>query len=148
MFIDKVKNFCDHSMILREMAANQKPIGTLWPPPASFRVKRSDHSLTNLSVILPLFLKLELLSRTALKKGENFQEKIFTGQTIDDLDHRQITYKTIRSLQFLTCIQDKILCPFFCLHIHKVYFIHQISYLSPMCDKNNIFKIDSNRTEV
>ena len=29
MFIDKVKNFCDHSMILREMAANQKPIGTL-----------------------------------------------------------------------------------------------------------------------
>ena len=33
MFIDKVKNFCDHSMILWEMAANQKPIGTLWPPP-------------------------------------------------------------------------------------------------------------------
>ena len=39
MFMDKVKNFCDHSMILWEMAANQKSKGTLWPTPASFRVK-------------------------------------------------------------------------------------------------------------
>ena len=37
--MDKVKNFCDHSMILWEMAANQKSKGTLWPTPASFRVK-------------------------------------------------------------------------------------------------------------
>ena len=33
MFIDKVKNFCDHSMILWEMAANRKPIGSFWTPP-------------------------------------------------------------------------------------------------------------------
>ena len=39
MFMDKVKNFCDHSKILWEMAANRKHIGTLWPPSASFRVK-------------------------------------------------------------------------------------------------------------
>ena len=40
MYMDKVKNFCDHSMILWEMAANQKPTGHFWTTPASFRVKR------------------------------------------------------------------------------------------------------------
>ena len=45
MFIDKVKNFCDHSMILREMAANQKPIGTLWPPPRILNWPKSPHRL-------------------------------------------------------------------------------------------------------
>ena len=36
--MDKVKNFCDHSIILREMAANRKPTGHFWTTPASFRV--------------------------------------------------------------------------------------------------------------
>ena len=45
MYMDKVKNFYDHSMILWEMAANQKSKGTLWPTPASFRVKAKIHSL-------------------------------------------------------------------------------------------------------
>ena len=40
MFMDNVKNFCDHSMILWEMAANRKPIGSFWTPPASFRVNK------------------------------------------------------------------------------------------------------------
>ena len=31
--MDKVKNFCDHSMILWEMAANPKPTGHFWTPP-------------------------------------------------------------------------------------------------------------------
>ena len=39
MYMDKVKNFCDHSMILWEMAANRKPTGHFWTTPASFRVK-------------------------------------------------------------------------------------------------------------
>ena len=39
MYMDKVKNFCDHSIILREMAANRKPTGHFWTTPASFRVK-------------------------------------------------------------------------------------------------------------
>jgi hypothetical protein len=37
MLMDKVKKFCDHSIFLWEMAANRKPIGTLWP---SLRVKK------------------------------------------------------------------------------------------------------------
>ena len=46
MFIDKVKNFCDHSMILWKMAANRKHIGSFWiPPPASFRVNIVEHSI-------------------------------------------------------------------------------------------------------
>ena len=45
MYMDKVKNFCDHSMILWEMAANQKPTGHFWTTPASFRVKQKYFTL-------------------------------------------------------------------------------------------------------
>ena len=41
MFMDKVKNFCDHSMILWELASNRNPIGSFWTPPASFRVNKA-----------------------------------------------------------------------------------------------------------
>ena len=37
--MDKVKNFCDHSMILWEMAGDLLTSGSFWPPPASLRVK-------------------------------------------------------------------------------------------------------------
>ena len=33
MFMDKVKNFCDHSMILWEMAGDLLTSGSFWPPP-------------------------------------------------------------------------------------------------------------------
>ena len=39
MFMDKVKNFYDHSMILLEMAGDLLAGGHFWPPPASFRVE-------------------------------------------------------------------------------------------------------------
>ena len=37
--MDKVKNFCDHSTILWEMAGDLLTSGHFWTPPASFRVK-------------------------------------------------------------------------------------------------------------
>ena len=36
MFMDKVKNFCDHSMTLREMTDNLPTTVHFWTPPASF----------------------------------------------------------------------------------------------------------------
>ena len=33
MFMDKVKNFCDHSIPLREMTDNLQTTGHLWTPP-------------------------------------------------------------------------------------------------------------------
>ena len=39
MFMDKVKKFCDHSMILWEMAGDLLTDGLNQPPPAVFRVK-------------------------------------------------------------------------------------------------------------
>ena len=40
MYMDKVKNLCDYGKILWEiMAANQKPIGTLWRPPHRLELK-------------------------------------------------------------------------------------------------------------
>ena len=36
--MDKVKNFCDHSMTLREMTDNLLTTGHFWTTPASFRV--------------------------------------------------------------------------------------------------------------
>ena len=40
MFMDKVKNFCDHSMTMWEMTDILLTSGSFWTPPASFRVKR------------------------------------------------------------------------------------------------------------
>ena len=66
MFIDKVKNFCDHSMILREMAANQKPIGTLKSKKAAtndlfFFVDIKSNSTLIVSHVVPFILSLAVL---------------------------------------------------------------------------------------
>ena len=46
MFMDKVKNFCDHKMILWEMGTNLLTNGTLWSPsPASIRVNIGTQNL-------------------------------------------------------------------------------------------------------
>ena len=45
MFVDKVKNVCDYSMILWERGANLLTAGILWSPPllASFRLILKEH---------------------------------------------------------------------------------------------------------
>ena len=40
MFMDKVKNFCDHSMILWEMAGDLVAGGHFWPPPDPLGLKQ------------------------------------------------------------------------------------------------------------
>ena len=71
MFIDKVKNFCDHSMILWEMAANPKPTGHFWTPPASFRVNitktpRVKNAKSHANVTIKWKFTWNLLAQTRL----------------------------------------------------------------------------------
>ena len=66
MFMDKVKNFCDHSMTLREMTDDLLTSGHFCPPPASFRVKRHINAflqsfvqqMTSMCQIIALLLDL------------------------------------------------------------------------------------------
>ena len=46
MFMDKVKKFCEPSLILWEMAGDLLTSGSFWTPPASFRVKVQRADLT------------------------------------------------------------------------------------------------------
>ena len=57
MFFDKVKKFCDHSMILWEMAGNLLTSGSFWHPPgppASFRAKAWIGSLIMIEALLQM----------------------------------------------------------------------------------------------
>ena len=71
--MDKVKNFCDHSMILLEMAANQKPTRHFWTTPASFRVKGGFKSEETEG-----FLYLQ-------DKYSKYEQKIFQPKLINNL---------------------------------------------------------------
>ena len=67
--MDKVKNFCDHKMILWEMGANLLINGHFDPPPASFRVKilwrrNKIDSFSSRSITSP-FLKFQVWLRSS-----------------------------------------------------------------------------------
>ena len=89
MFMDKVKNFCDHSMILWEMGANLLTDGTLWSPPASFRVKK----------------KLQLANSFKMFVGAKFDwlissnPKFFPAMVTKILDfiYKHLNYKVLMS---------------------------------------------------
>ena len=57
--MDKVKNFCDHSMTLREMTDNLLTNGHFWTPPASFRV--------NLTKLVEIIQQKEFKTIVAMK---------------------------------------------------------------------------------
>ena len=65
MFMHKVKKFCDHSMILWEMAGDLLTNGLNPPPPAAFRVKNLKEIIGQFSV--QIWLQKFRLSGQTLK---------------------------------------------------------------------------------
>jgi hypothetical protein len=64
MFMDKVKNFCDHCITLRETTDNLLTTGHFWTTPASFRVKKLlelPFLSKSPSAVTSLFMKLKYL---------------------------------------------------------------------------------------
>ena len=50
MFMDKVKNFCDHSMTLREMTDNLLSSSHFWTPPPPLGLTQTTFNLKVLTI--------------------------------------------------------------------------------------------------
>ena len=82
--MDKVKNFCEHSMILWEMAGNLVTDGLPQPPPGSFRVNTSYLTDSYISFTLKLESGQNFCSNKSIRSSTYNKKKYFWNSSMGE----------------------------------------------------------------